>query len=263
MKNFTDYATASEPLLGVYAMFPSTLSAHIIGNSGFDWVLIDMEHSPLSASKATAMVHAVANSSHNKTLSFIRIPSHGVEYVKWALDSGAAGLVVPMVQSEAEVKDIIRHARYPPQGQRSFGPFHAPYANIHPDSTMEKYFTRTSKEIAVIPMIESSQGLERAEEILAVPGLNGVFIGPVDLRLSMGLSGPHGEEKEYLEALRKLASVAKQNNLSIGIFLADMSLLARFQQLGYSFFLVGGDLMCLASGLESSLNIARSHSAKI
>lgn len=254
--SFASKIESKDCLFGVYLMLPSTLSANVVGGAGFDWALIDMEHSPLSPSKATAIVQAVALASHNKTLPFIRIPSHGVEYAKWALDSGASGVVIPMVQSRAEMENVVRHVRYPPMGQRSFGPFHAPYADIDADSNMDKYFSRTAKDIALLPMIESVQGVANADEIMSVPGISGVFVGPVDLRLSMGLAGAHGEEEVYLRALEKISEVGKRYQIPVGIFAANAKLLPRLRKMGYSFFLVGGDVASLTGGLKTALDNA-------
>jgi 2-keto-3-deoxy-L-rhamnonate aldolase RhmA len=254
--SFTNKMKSHGHLFGVYLMLPSTLGAHVVGSAGFDWTLIDMEHSPLSPSKTTAIVQAVAVASHNKTISFIRIPSHGVEYAKWALDSGASGIIIPMIQSRAEMENVVRHARYPPLGQRSFGPFHAPYADLDADSNMDKYFSSTAKDVALLPMIESAQGVTNADQIMSVPGISGVFVGPVDLRLSMGLAGPHGEEKDYLSALEKIAEVGRKHKLPVGIFAANAKLLPQLCKIGFSFFLVGGDVACLTGGLKTALDSA-------
>lgn len=80
------------------------------------------EHTPFSALTMTRMVHAIANGSHGKVAPLVRIPAHGVEWVKWGLDSGASGIVIPMVQTRDEVEGIVKRARYPPLGERSFGP---------------------------------------------------------------------------------------------------------------------------------------------
>ena len=101
------------------------LSANLMASAGFDWMLIDMEHTPLSAREATAIVHAVANGSGGKCSPLVRIPAAEVSWVKWALDAGADGIVVPMVQSKEEAERIVRYSKYPPVGQRSFGPFMA------------------------------------------------------------------------------------------------------------------------------------------
>lgn len=83
-----------------------------------DRVLIDMEHTPISARETTSIVHAIANASSNKTSSLVRIPAAGVEWVKWALDSGANGIVVPMVQSREEAERVVKYAKYPPVGRQ-------------------------------------------------------------------------------------------------------------------------------------------------
>lgn len=250
-------ASPSAPLLGSYMMLSSTLSAYTVGGVGFDWVLIDMEHSPLSAADATALVHAVSVASRNKTLTFVRTPSSGVEYVKWALDAGANGVVVPMIQSREQADAVVAHARYPPVGQRSFGPFYAPHANLSGDGTPMGYASQTAKDVSVILMIESAAGVENAEAIMSTPGISGIFIGPVDLRLSLGLSGPHGEEEVYLRALEKIAQLGQRLGVKVGIFVAQAGLMPRLQRLGYSYFLVGGDLMFVGNGARAALTEAK------
>jgi len=256
-KSFLSLVSGGNSVFGAYIMLPSILSAHIVGSAKFDWVLIDMEHSPLAPLDATNIVQAIAVGSHNKTVPLIRIPCHGVEYVKWALDSGAAGIIVPMVQSKVEMYNIIRYAKYPPLGQRSFGPFNAPYADLDADSTMEKYFTRTAKDIAILPMIESVQGVNNVEDIVSVPGVTGLFVGPVDLRLSMNLAGTHGEEPQYLEALEKISNAASKLKVPVGIFAAEPTSITILENIGYSFFLVSGDVMGLSNGVTKSLAKAR------
>lgn len=250
-------ASPSTPLLGSYIMLSSTLSAYTLGGAGFDWVLVDMEHSPLSPSNATALVHAVSVASRNKTLTFVRTPSAGVEYVKWALDSGANGVVVPMIQSREQAEAVVSHARYPPAGQRSFGPFYAPYTNLGGDGTLMEYASRTSKEVSVILMIESTTGVENAEMIMSTPGVSGIFVGPVDLRLSLGLSGPHGEEEAYLQALKKIAQLGQRLGVKTGIFVAQPDLIPRLQRLGYSYFLIGGDVLFAGNGARAALIAAK------
>jgi 2-keto-3-deoxy-L-rhamnonate aldolase RhmA len=243
-----------DQLTQLRGQFESPFSAKILSSTGYDWVLIDMEHSPLSARDATALVQAVAVGSRGRCAPMIRIPSHGVEYVKWALDAGASGLVVPMVSTKAEVELVIKHARYPPVGQRSFGPFQAPYADLSHDSDMAKYFTQTVKDVSIVPMIESRQGVENAEAIMSTTGVSGVFVGPVDLRLSMGFAGAHGSEEEYLAALKRLVDIGNRNNIPVGIFAATPDILKMLVAMGFTFFLVGGDLMALTLGATEILN---------
>ncbi|KAG9571378.1 hypothetical protein KCU71_g201, partial [Aureobasidium melanogenum] len=194
----------ARPLVGCTLGFGAIFSAQLIARAGYDWVLVDMEHNPLSASQATSMTHAVIAASAGRCQPLVRVPSHAVEWTKWALDSGAYGLVVPMVNSAEEARRIVQNAAYPPLGQRSFGPARAPFANVDPATTVLKYRDEISKDVQIIAMIESIQGLQNAEEIIAVEGITAVFVGPVDLRMSMGLKGGDGTEDDYLEALKKL-----------------------------------------------------------
>jgi 2-keto-3-deoxy-L-rhamnonate aldolase RhmA len=257
MSGFGNLVTSKKCLLGAYITFDMQLSAHLLGRCGFDWALIDMEHSTLSVASATAIVHALAVGSNGKCLPVIRVPSNGVEYLKWALDSGAAGVVIPMVNDKIEMELIIQRARYPPLGQRSFGPFNAPWADLSADSDIPKYFTKTAPNLAVIPMIESVQGVENAEEIISVTGVSGVFVGPVDLRLSMGLNGPHGEEKEYTVALEKILEIGRSLEIPVGIFAASEAVMERMAKMGFLFFLVTGDNAALVSGANSALEKSR------
>jgi 2-keto-3-deoxy-L-rhamnonate aldolase RhmA len=173
--------------------------------------------------------------------------------VKWALDSGAAGIVVPMVQNKEEAAEIVRFARYPPHGQRSFGPFHAPWADLSEDSDVTKYFTRTAKEISVITMIESVIGIQNAEEIMATKGISGIFIGPVDLRLSMGFSRAAGDETEYVQALEKIVCLGQKLAIPIGIFSATPDVLKAHIKMGFTFFLVAGDTTALVQGATAAV----------
>ncbi|CAK7203589.1 hypothetical protein SEUCBS139899_006326 [Sporothrix eucalyptigena] len=245
----------SKVLLGAYLAIESPYSAHLMGRAGFDWMLIDMEHSPLSARDATALVHALAVGSHGRCASLVRIPALGVEWVKWALDSGAAGVVAPMVQSAEEAQQLVRFARYPSAGgQRSFGPFNAPWADLEGDSDVAKYFGKTAAGVAVIAMVESREGLENAEAILQTDGISGVFIGPVDLRLSMGLTGADGAEPEYVEALTKFARLGKAAGKVVGIFSASPAAIQTHARMGFNFLLVAGDSTALVHGAKVALD---------
>jgi 2-keto-3-deoxy-L-rhamnonate aldolase RhmA len=182
------------PLLGSFLIFNIPYAAQLLARCGFDWLMIDMEHSPLSAQEATNMVHATVSASQGSCIPIVRVPSHGVEWIKWALDSGADGNIIPMVNNKEEMDLIIKRVIYPPGGARSSGPFRTPFANLDPASTMADYRTQTVKDTAILPMIESVEGVQNAEAIMSTENINGVFIGPVDLRSSMGFHGPDGDE---------------------------------------------------------------------
>lgn len=141
------------PLLGAVLTIPNVTTAQIAAQSDGDFVMIDMEHAPLQPDMVTHMVHAYAAASRPRVrFPLVRIPSHGVEYVKWALDGGAAGVVIPMVGNAQEMRAILNRAIYPPQGARSFGPLYAPYADPDgPGGGMEAYFAKAKQgDVAIL-----------------------------------------------------------------------------------------------------------------
>ncbi|KAH0836218.1 hypothetical protein AYO21_08581 [Fonsecaea monophora] len=228
--------------------------SQIIARSGFDWVLIDMEHAPICPEKATAITQAVVAASAGQCIPIIRTPSHGVEWVKWALDCGAAGIIVPMINNGAEAERVVQHALYPPHGQRSFGPFLAPFADTDRTSDVAKYLTKRVPQLAIILMIESAEGVRHAEEILSVKGVTGCFVGSFDLRQSLGLQGGDGEEPVFVEALEKVLSIGRRLNLAVGTVAMSEAAAKRKTEMGFSFLLSGTDMFFLAAGAERNLD---------
>jgi 2-keto-3-deoxy-L-rhamnonate aldolase RhmA len=258
MKNsFLDKSRSKSPLLGGFVSFNTPYAAQIMARCGFDWLLIDMEHSPISALQATEMVHATVTASQGTCAPIIRTPSHGVEWIKWALDSGVSGIIVPMVNTKVEMDEIVKRAKYPPRGQRSSGPFRTPFADLDEKTTsFGRYVTETVKDVALLPMIESVEGVENAEAILSTESVNGVFIGPVDLRNSMGLSGSDGTEEVYIRALQKILTITKRLGIPAGI-LGSQDALFRQVEMGFDYFLLAGDAAMLVLGAEITLGKAQ------
>ncbi|MGI4850698.1 MAG: HpcH/HpaI aldolase family protein, partial [Janthinobacterium lividum] len=207
------------PLIGAFITIPSITIAQLTAQSGCDFAIIDMEHAPFTIDIVTQMVHAFVSASRGTSFPLVRIPSHGVEWVKWALDSGAAGIIIPMVNNANEMESIIDRAIYPPAGRRSFGPFSAPFGHPEgPHKGLGGYFERAiNRQIAVLPMIESKEGLENVESILALDDVTGAFIGPADLRLSLGLTAAaDGPEPLFLAALQRICAAAQKHNKVVG-----------------------------------------------
>ncbi|KAK3659120.1 hypothetical protein LTR56_001558 [Elasticomyces elasticus] len=202
-RTFLDSAKERKPLLGSFLSFNTAYAAQILARCGFDWLMIDMEHAPLSAQEATNMVHSTVAASQGSCMPIIRVPSHGVEWIKWALDSGADGIIIPMVNNKAEMDLIIKRALYPPAGARS-------------------------------------SGVENANAIMSTPGVDGIFVGPVDLRSSMGFAGPDGDEEQYLNALNKLLGIGKRLNKPVGILLSPTAPKKQIE-MGFDYFLMTGD----------------------
>ena len=253
------------PILGSVLTFPATIAAKLAARSGLQWVMIDMEHSPHSAAQATEMCHAVITASQGACLPIIRVPSHGVEWIKWALDSGAAGIVIPMVNTAEEMQAIINKALYPPRGSRSWAPFHAPFGSLDPTVGFPEYYQRAqAREIAILPIIESRKGVENVEAIMSVDGVTGVIIGPSDLRLSVGgvPAGPIPSSDERVEndwdgAIDKIAATAKKLGKIVGTVARGAEFCRKETERGMDFLLVSIDYNALVSGYKLDIENAR------
>jgi 2-keto-3-deoxy-L-rhamnonate aldolase RhmA len=181
--------------LGIGLTCPSPELAQICANSGFDVVLIDMEHGPISIETASRMVTATLGT---RAEAWIRVASNDVALIKQALDTGARNIVVPMVTTRAEAEQAVAAAKYPPRGVRGWGPFRAQY-QWH--TTMVDYAQRANSETKVTALIEHPRAIANLDEILAVEGLGGAIAAPLDLAINMGFTdGPgHPEVQKALE----------------------------------------------------------------
>ncbi|KAH8901427.1 Phosphoenolpyruvate/pyruvate domain-containing protein [Thozetella sp. PMI_491] len=259
-QTFIQAATKKQtPCLGIALTIPSIVIGQMIANTGCDFAFIDMEHSPISPELATHLVHSVVSASRGSCFPLIRIPSHGVEWIKWSLDSGAAGIIIPYINNKTEMEQVLDRALYPPHGRRSFGPAMAPWGLPDgPEGGVGTYFQRARQGgVAILPMIESKEAVENAEEIIAMEGVSGVFIGPMDLRLSLGLGGLDGNEPEYLKAVAKVCRLSKQYGKIVGSLGTDPDSARKRTNDGMNFLVTSADASVLADGFRKSLEVAR------
>ncbi|MFN8633430.1 MAG: aldolase/citrate lyase family protein [Chloroflexota bacterium] len=180
--------------LGIGLTTPSPELAQICGNSGFDFVMIDMEHGPTTFETAYRMVTALAGTPAS---AWIRVPANDAALVKRALDTGATDIVVPMVTTREEAEQAVAAAKYPPDGIRGWGPFRAQYQWR---TTMFDYSKRANDEVRVRALIEHPRAIENLDAILDVKGLGGAIAAPFDLAVNMGyLDGPgHSDVQDAL-----------------------------------------------------------------
>lgn len=182
--------------LGIGLTTPSPELAQICGNSGFDFVMIDMEHGPIDFETAYRMVTALSGTPAEP---WIRVTTNDAGLIKRALDAGARSIVVPMVTTCEEAEQAVAAAFYPPRGIRGWGPFRAQYQW---QTTMFDYSQRANDEVTVRVLIEHPRAIENLGAILAVEGLGGAIAAPFDLAVNMGhLDGPgHPDVQEALAA---------------------------------------------------------------
>lgn len=180
--------------LGIGLTCPSPELAQICAHSGFEVLLIDMEHGPISIESASRMVTATIGTSAE---AWIRVAANDVTLIKQALDTGARNIVVPMVTTKAEAEQAVAAAKYPPRGVRGWGPFRAQYQW---QMNMVDYAQRADRETQVTALIEHPRAVDNLDEILSVEGLGGAIAAPLDLAVNMGFNdGPgHPEVQEAL-----------------------------------------------------------------
>lgn len=224
--------------IGLFLGLAHAYSAEIVATAGFDWLLIDGEHGPNDLQGIIAQLQALAP---YPVRPVVRTPDHDVARIKQLLDGGAQTLMAPMVESAADAEALVRAMRYPPHGVRGVGTAMARAARWN---GVADYFARADGEMCLIVQIESTHGLAALDEILAVDGVDAVFIGPSDLAASMGHLGQpgHPEVKAAVEtAIGQIAAAGK----AAGVFSADPATAGAYQAIGARFLLVGVDTLLL------------------
>jgi 2-keto-3-deoxy-L-rhamnonate aldolase RhmA len=243
-----------ELALGAWLNFPGIATARVMAQLGFDWLVVDMEH---SAQSATVMADIVATIADAGTCApFVRVPNNSVEWFKWALDAGAWGVVVPMVNSREEVQRALDYSKYPPLGNRSIGGIFGPYGFGTTD--WHDYSRIANNEIMIIVQIESAQALEHLDEILSVPVIDVAFVGPNDLHAQLGLvPSSDGAEPEFLEALERIKVAARKYHIALGIFSTDGEAATKRISQGFQMISVTTDVSSMITSARRNLRVAR------
>ncbi|PWA34576.1 Aldehyde-lyase domain-containing protein [Artemisia annua] len=178
-----------ETLYGLFLLSNSPTLAEIAGLSGYDYVVVDLEHGPGGISDALACLHAL---SAARTSAIIRIPDHEPMWVKKSLDIGAQGIMFPMIESQKMAKKVVSYCRYPPNGIRG-GAHHVVRASGY--GIDNQYLSNIDDKLLIVCQVESEEGVKKIEEIAAVDGVDCVHMGPTDLSISMGYLGDRGNKK--------------------------------------------------------------------
>ncbi|KAJ2331715.1 hypothetical protein GGI00_003130 [Coemansia sp. RSA 2681] len=240
------------PVFGVWLSIPSAVTARMLAAQGFDWACIDMEHAPTNPALMAEMVSAVASSG--TCVPIVRVPSHAPEWIKWALDAGAHGIIVPHVETPDEMRHIVSLCNYPPLGKRSIGASFAPHAfGIRGPRAVAEYMDTVSSSVMVIPQIESMEGAANLKGILAVGGVDAVFVGVYNL----GASARAAQERPLLDVLGAIEKTANDCDVPIGIYAASgESAWAKLKD-GYTLLVAASDVDCLASSALDNLERAK------
>src|SRR6185295_4331985 len=168
-----------KPAFGTWLSLGDLFATRILARQGFSWLTLDLEHGAIDWSQAATIFAAISDAG---TVPLARVPKGNHDYIKRTLDAGAWGIVVPMVDTVEQAKIAIAAAKYPPTGNRSLG---GGMHSLNFDGTSAEYFQRANDEILVVLQTESPTGVANAEAIYSLPGVDAIFVGPVDLRANM------------------------------------------------------------------------------
>ena len=238
---------AGKQQIGMWNSIGGQTVIEIIAGFGYDWVLIDTEHSPVEVTDVLPALQAIAG--YPDTSAVVRPAVNDPVLIKRYLDIGAQTLLIPYVQSAAEAEAAVSAMRYPPNGIRGF----AGLTRASRYGKAEKYATRAEEELCLLVQVETKTALDRLEEIAAVDGVDGVFIGPADLAASLGHPGDltHPDVVSAIEgAIERLNSIG----VPAGILSLDRAFAKRCIKLGTSFTAIGVDLGVLIVAMDDLTN---------
>lgn len=247
---------AGKPQVGTWLSLGSMYAARVLARVGFPWLTVDMEHSPIGIEQAANMFGAIAEAG---CVPLARVPRGTHENIKRVLDAGAWGIVVPMVNTVEEAKLAIAAAKYPPIGNRSIGGgLHA----MNFDGTAGDYYNRANDEILVVLQTESPLGVENAEAIYSLPGVDAIFVGPNDLTFQMRTPEGVDPTPDELEAmLQRVLAIGKKVRTPVGLHVQSVDDVKRRIDQGWQFLAIGSELRFMTSEAQrvaGGLNMKRS-----
>ena len=234
---------AGKAQIGIWSSLSSNYSVEVIAGAGFDWLLLDMEHSPNDLESLLTQLQAAAPYA---THPIVRVPWNDMVAIKRVLDIGAQSLLVPYVSTPAEAAAAVSYIRYPPAGVRGV----AGTTRASRFGRVKDYARRAHEEICLLVQLETQRALDNLEAICAVEGIDGVFIGPADLHASLGHAGEiaNPEVKPLIaEAIRRIRKCGR----APGILTPNEADARHWLGCGALFVAVGADVGILARGAES------------
>ena len=241
--------TSDDTAFGCWLKVPSSVTAEVAALSGFDYVCIDMQHGFSDRNDLIPMLQAVQPHSPR---AIVRVPSNEPSVIGWALDAGATGVIVPLVNSAEEAEKAVKACLYPSKGNRSMGPTRAERV------FGEEYVQGVENSIQCLPMIETLDALNNLESILSVDGVDSIYVGPSDLSVNLGLpKGNNDGNPKFDEALEIIVSSCEKYNVVPGIH-ANSSLADIRQQQGFRILTVVEDDGAMSTGFGEVFNQMKS-----
>lgn len=234
--------------IGLWVGLADPNVAELCSGTGFDWLVIDAEHGPNSLRDVLAQIRAISSSSQtegSKSQAVVRVRDDNRAEIKQMLDIGAQTILVPMIDTAEQAKEVIKSMYYPPLGVRGVG---AALARASHYSAIPDYLNTANDEVCLLIQIESVQGVKKLDDILKLEGIDGVFVGPADLAADMGFVGKPGAD-EVQEVVRDVLTRIRASGKAAGILTSDQKLAKTYADMNVKFLAVGSDVGVLRSAL--------------
>ncbi|MFN8559036.1 MAG: aldolase/citrate lyase family protein [Dehalococcoidia bacterium] len=236
---------AGQSTVGGWLSIPSAYSAEIMAHQGFDWLCVDMQHGQIDYPDAVRMFTAISTTA---TIPFVRVPWNDPAIIMKVLDAGAYGVIVPLVNTRADAELAVGACRYPPEGFRSNG------ANRAILYAGRDYVANANREIACIPMIETKQGIDNLDDILSVPGVNAVYIGPSDLSFALGLPPAMDSGLPlHVETVANILAACKRRGVAAGIHTGGAPFTAKKLKEGFQMVTLATDGQGMTRGVQAQV----------
>lgn len=234
---------ARDVLAGTFVKTPSPVISEVLGLSGLDCVCLDMEHAPFDRGTLDVCLMALAAASMP---ALVRVPTGDPLHILGALDSGATGVLVPHVTSGDGARAAVKASHYGAGGRGYAG---SPRAARYTTRTMQAQRALADEQTVVVAQIEDAQALDVLADILAVPGLDAIFVGRADLAVSMGADSP--SHPDVLGAVERIVAAAGAAGIAVGMFVPTLGELDRWLNAGATFFLLGSDQQFVLDGARA------------
>lgn len=244
MKEFKQRLREGEVLHGCWLNLGSLVSAEIVGRSGFDWLLIDLEH---GAGDVHTMYHQLQVLAASPATPIVRIDDVRRPKVQQILDSGASGIMFPQIKSLQEAEDAVRMMRYPPAGIRGTAKM---VRATGFGSDFDTYKASLEETLVGVVQIENLESLGHLDTIAGLKGVDVLFVGPSDLTVAMGIAGQI-THPDYLNVVKKVAAAAKTAGKACGVLLLDVEHYDLYYELGYRFIASGADATFVVKGAQA------------
>jgi len=233
--------------IGSWIMIDHPVSIEVMALAGFEWLVIDIEHTSINISSVENLIRTI---QANNIKALVRVSKNEEVIIKRVLDTGADGIVVPMINTKEDAIDAVGFAKYPPYGKRGVGLYRASKYGLG----FENYKKWIEEELIIIAQIEHIDGVKNIDEIIQVKGIDGIIIGPYDLSSSMGYPGEFGRE-DIKEAIARVLDSCKKYNIPSGFHVVDTNpekLKEKINQ-GYTFLAYGIDYLFMRDASISGM----------